>query len=298
MDLASAVAIFWFLFALAASLMCAVALLVPESPVRARVPLDLVGAVLLSAGLVSLLLAISKGAAWGWSSPRILLLFAGSAALLAAFALVERASRNPLVDLRLVTTSPFANANACSFLFGFAFFIAIFVVPQIAGASEDNGGLDLTTTEVGLLLVPTSVAGLAGGWLGGRGVDRIGPRALVAAGAIVGAAGYALLAMNHDTVGALAAGSALLGMAWGLILTGIYPVILRSASPDKTGVAVAVAVVFRNTALSVGVTMAFVIIADAGADTGYTWALLLGAAGALATLLASRLLPGTRAAPA
>lgn len=294
-DLLGPAAIFWFLLGLALALLVGVALLVPESPVRTRVPLDVGGAVLLSGGLAALLLAISKGSAWGWASAEILLLFGGAAVLLAAFVLVERAVAHPLVDLRLVTRPPLANANVCSFAFGLAFFLAIFIVPQIAGTPDGDGGLGLTTTAVGLLLVPTSLAGLLGGWLGGRNVDRLGPRALVAVGALWGVAGYALLAVEHGTAAALATGSAMLGMAWGLILTGIYPVILRSASTDTTGVAVAVSVVFRNTAVSIGVTVAFVIIAESGPDDGYRWALLLGAAGSLAALFAARLLPGPRA---
>src|SRR5262249_42182777 len=158
-----------------------------ESPVRARVPLDLAGASVLSAGLVSLLLGISEGTRWGWHSPRILGLFAAAALLLALFVAVESRVREPLVDLRLVTTRPFANANVSAITFGFAFFIGVFVVPLIAAAPEASGyGLDLSTTQVGLLLVPTSIAGFLAGWAGGRAVDRVGPRALVAAGSLVG----------------------------------------------------------------------------------------------------------------
>jgi len=304
-ELFSPIALFWFLFLLACALMACVVAFVPESSVRSRIPVDVAGAVLLASGLVSLLLAISKGTAWGWSSMEIITLFAGAAALLTVFVLVERRIPQPLVDLRLVTTKPFANANLCAFVFGYAFFVAVIVIPQIAAAPEESGyGLDLSTIEIGLLLVPTSAAGFLGSWLGGRVVDRIGPRALVALGAVLGVVGYVSLAAERSTFETLALGSAVIGLGWGFILTGIYPVIMRSASVDKTSVAIGVMVVFRNTAVSTGVTVAFVLIAAAGYsgefvnDAGYTWAFVMCAGGAAVTLLASALLPGRRAAPA
>ena len=55
---------------------------IPSSRDSSRVPLDVTGAVVLAAGLVSLLLAIAQGERWGWSSPAILGLFAAAALLL------------------------------------------------------------------------------------------------------------------------------------------------------------------------------------------------------------------------
>jgi MFS family permease len=298
-DLFSPAAIFWFLFIFGSLLIAAIAALVRESPVRRSVRLDSGGALLVSAGLASLLLAISKGSEWGWHAWRTVGLFGAAAGLLALFALVEHRVPQPLVDFGLVVRRPFAHTNLCAFTFGFTFFIAIFVLPQIAATPKASGyGLELSTTEIGLLLVPTSIAGLAASWVGGRVVDRLGSRALVAAGGIVGVAAYLSLAMSHRSVLALGAASAAIGAGWGLILTGVYPVVLRSASGDKAAVAPAVTLVFRNVSVSVGVTVAFVLISDAGymgafrAETGYTRAFVLGAAGAALAVLTALLLPG------
>jgi hypothetical protein len=276
---------------------------VHESPVRTSVPLDSAGALLVSAGLATLLLAISKGSGWGWNTWKTVGLYAAAAALLALFALVEQRVPQPLVDLALVVRRPFARTNLCAFVFGFTFFIAIFVLPQIAATPKASGyGLELSTTEIGLLLIPTSVAGLAASSLGGRAVDRFGSRALVATGGIVGVGGYVSLALWHNSVFALGTASAGIGSSWGLILTGIYPVVLRGSSADKTAVAPAVTLVFRNLSVSLGVTVAFVLISDAGyfgsfrAEIGYTRAFVLGAAGAAFAVLTAMLLPSRRLA--
>jgi predicted MFS family arabinose efflux permease len=227
------------------------------------------------------------GSTWGWSSARVVGLFAASAAVLALFVLVERRVRQPLVDLGLVVTRPFLNANVCVVAFGFAFFIAVFLVPQIAASPEVTGyGLGLSTVEIGLILAPTGLAALAGGWAGGRAVDRIGPRALVASGSLLGVLAYGGLALAESTPVALASWSAMIGLAWGFMLTGIYTVVIRGASMDKTGVAIAVNVVVRNTAVAVGAQVAFAIVAAAElveqfpAESGYSQAFFVGAAGA------------------
>ena len=63
---------------------------VPESPVRRGGRPDFLGAGVFSGALVALLLAITKGEAWGWSSPPILALFAVSALFFVAWVRVER----------------------------------------------------------------------------------------------------------------------------------------------------------------------------------------------------------------
>jgi predicted MFS family arabinose efflux permease len=187
----------------------------------------------------------------------------------------------------------------CAFAFGFAFFVAAFVIPQIAGAPEVSGyGLGFTTTQIGLVLAPAGLAALAAGWAGGRLVDRVGPRALVASGSLCGIASYVSLALAHDTAAALAAGSTVLGLAWGLILTGIYPVVIRGVGTDKSGVAPAVVLTMRNTGVSIGTQGAFAFITGAGlagrfpAEAGFTRAFVMAAVGAAVALLASAFIPG------
>ena len=222
-------------------------------------------------------------------------------ALLAAFVLVEDRVRQPVVNLGLVATRPFASANLCAFAFGYSLFTAVFVIPQIAAAPASTGyGLGLSTTGIGLILLPTGLASLAGGLAGGRAVDRLGPRVLVAGGAALGIAGYTFLALTDASPATLAIGSAALGLAWGFVLTGIASVVIRSAPPDSTSVAVAVNAVVRNTAVAIGAQVTFAIIAGAdGADafpdeSGYTSAFAVAGLGAALLMVTSTSMPGRR----
>jgi len=299
-DQFSPAAIFWFLCAFAVVLLVATAVFVPASS-HAQGQLDLAGSLLLPAGLVALALAISKGSNWGWSSSRTAGLAVVAAFLLAFFAIVELRAPHPLVDVAVVARRPFRNANVCALLFGFAFFIALVVIPQIGAMPEASGyGLALSTTEIGLLLTPTGVAALAAGWAGGRIVDLVGPRMLVASGSVVAGAAYLALTVFHRSVAALATGSAAIGISWGLILTGIYYAVMRSVAPDSAGVGAAVTVTMRNIGVAIGAQAAFAVITGVGltgrfpSESGFTRAFAMGAIGAGAMLIAAAFLPGKR----
>ena len=291
--------VFWFLCLLPLVLGPAVFLFVPESPIRAAVRVDVRGAVLLAAGLALLLLGISKGREWEWTSGLTLGVFAAAFALLVAFVLVETRVRDPLVDLRLLVTQPFTSAYACSAAFGFAFVLAVFMIPPLVAAPESTGyGLGLDTLEVGLVLFPTGLVTMVSAWISGRLVDRVGSRALVATGAVVGIAGFTWLALVHDSAVALGFGSAVIGVGWGTVLTGVASLVVRSARHDQTSIAVAANVVVRNTSVSIGTQVGFAIVAAAPvvagfpAESGYTNVFWMGAAGAGVLLASSLLLRG------
>jgi MFS family permease len=281
-DAFSPPAIFWFLGGAGAVLGIAVAVVAPESPLRARVSLDIPGTALLGLGLGSFLIALSQGEPKGWVSAPVLTLVAVSAVALALFWTTESRRANPLVDLALLRTRPFVNVDVVSFAFGFAFFIGAFLVPQLAA------GLDHSVTEIGLILAPTAFAGMLGGWTGGRLVDRIGARAQVTLGALIGVVGYVSLATTHGTVYALGFGSALIGIGWGLIPTGYLPVVLRSADVNKTSIAASVVLVLRNVGVSFGITIAVSV----AIEVGYTQAFVFGAVACAAVGVLAAWLPG------
>ena len=98
--------LFWAAAGLGALVAVLVLTLVPESAVRTGGRFDLVGAVGLSVALVCLLLAISKGADWGWTSGPTLGLFAAAVVVLVAWGWCELRTAQPLVDLRTTARPP------------------------------------------------------------------------------------------------------------------------------------------------------------------------------------------------
>jgi len=120
--------------------------IVPESRLAAtRRRYDPFGAVTVTGGLSLLVYAISTAPQSGWASARTISLLAASAALLAAFAVIETRVAAPLVRLTIFQTRTLAGANAVGALLGGSFFAFIFIgtlyMQQVLGYSALKAGL-------------------------------------------------------------------------------------------------------------------------------------------------------------
>jgi MFS family permease len=304
-DLVSVAAVFWFLFGVACLLLVAVVVFVPETPVRDRAQPDWAGAALLATALGTALLAISQGNAWGWSSGRVVGLFAASAAAIVLFAAVERSTSAPIVDVRQLAARSTGSATLVAFALGFALFIAGVVVPQVATLPEASGyGLGLTITQTGLILMPGALAIVAGGWASGRLATRVGARALVGVGVACSACAYAGLAVAHHSIPAIVLANVALGLGIGLAFAAITNLVVYSVDERRTSVFVATAAVSRSTGSALGVQVAAAIVIAAGvteagfpAEDGFTGAFVLGLVASLAALVGVSLIPGRSTDP-
>src|SRR6187402_2449950 len=102
-----------------------------ESPVRTPGRLDVLGAGILSVGLVSVLLAISKGQAWGWLEGKTVALFALGVVALVGFVVVELRTREPLIDIRLIANRGVWATNLVALALGFAMFGTFLLMPTL-----------------------------------------------------------------------------------------------------------------------------------------------------------------------
>ncbi|WP_433891141.1 MFS transporter [Streptomyces sp. CA-111067] len=180
-------------------------------PVSARHDrrLDPVGALLLVGACVALLLGIVQGPEQGWGSPLVIGGFAGSAALFAAWTLVELRVEHPLLDPRLFRVP--ALRSAC--LGMTAIFFGMFALFYV-NASFLQYGKGFSVLRTGLGIIPLTVPIILGGRYVGHLVRRIGMDATIAlAFAFVGCG---LLGLS--TVGAH---TPYPGYAGWLVLTGI-----------------------------------------------------------------------------
>jgi MFS family permease len=150
----------WFSAAYGVVALVAVVLFVPESPWRVSTGVDLVGTGLLGAGLIALLLPLSQGGTWGWTSSRAIWLVAGSAALMSLWVVVELRVRDPLVDMRLLTRATVLSTSTASFAFGFAQiinFVGLVTLVQVQRQSAGYG-FSATVLQAGCYALPMSAA--------------------------------------------------------------------------------------------------------------------------------------------
>ena len=187
--------IFWLSVVTTALAALATWLWVPESPVRVRARIDWVGGALLSLMLLALLLPISEGNTWGWTSGRVLGLFAAAAVLAVLWARWELRVVDPLVDLALMRQRPVWTTNVAGFAIGFAMFGSFVLIPQFVQTPSSAGyGFGATVTESGLFLLPSALLMLFAGPFSGRLGARYGSRVPLALGALSSGLSYAWLA--------------------------------------------------------------------------------------------------------
>jgi len=142
--------------------------------------LDVGGAVTSAAALFCLLLALTKGADWGWGDERTVLLFCASFFSFVLFIYLELTSDNPLLDLRVFRYPSFTLANLTIIVTMIGMFSGLFFLPLFLQSIRGIGAM-----ETGLLMMPGAlVSGLMMPIIG-RLFDRIGARPLVVAGLVL-----------------------------------------------------------------------------------------------------------------
>jgi EmrB/QacA subfamily drug resistance transporter len=171
--------------------------------------LDLPGAILAVAGLVTITYALAGAPARGWASARTLLLVALGAAALAAFAAVERRTRRPLLPPRLwrnrsLVAGVLVMLGGTGLLVG-TFFLNSLYLQAVQGSSALRTGLEF---------LPLVLVIGAGAHLAARLLPRAGSRLLIVAGLVLMGAGAVLLTTVTARSGYLA------GVLPGLLVTG------------------------------------------------------------------------------
>ena len=155
---------------------------------------DPAGALTITGALVVLVYALVEAPEAGWSSPQTVLLFAGAAALLAIFAMIESRHPAPLLPLRMLRSRTLVGANAVMLLFGTVAFGMPFVVTQYA-----QQVLGYSALEFGAGFVVTPVAAAAGMIVAQAAVARVGFRPVAATGmGLLGAGSLLLTQISVD----------------------------------------------------------------------------------------------------
>jgi MFS family permease len=280
------------------------ALLIPESPVKAAARIPWQPAVLLSAGLATVLIAISQTSTWGWGSTRTIGLLVAGLVLLAIWVLVETRIREPLVDMRVMARRGVWTTNLTGFTLGIGMYGSFIVIPLLVELPKSTGfGFGASITGAGLFLLPMTVMLLVASLGAGRIERRVGSKPALVAGAICALLSYVLFALAHSHVSEILIGGALLGTAVGLSFAAMANLIVNAVPQDQVGVATGVNTIVRTVGGALGAQIcASIIAADQIASThlpaeqGFVisfW-ILAGALGV--SVLAALAVPGRAAA--
>lgn len=298
---------FWFAAIVTAAALIAVYLVVPANSKTVRRPLDLVGALLLSLGLLALLLPISQGERWGWGSNRVVALFMGAVVLLGLWVAQELRTTNPLVELRLLARRFVLAADVISVLMGVGLYSMSSLVNRYVQTPSGAGyGFDSTLLATGLMLTPLSVGSVLSSQVSSRLTRRFGPGLVLAIGSAVTGADMLFLALTRSHRWEIVIATFMLGIGVGLTFAMMPALIIRSVPAHETGSATGLNQVLRLVGGSIGSAASVAILtahqpqgAPFTTNHGYTIAFAAGGALCFLAAIGSLLLIGrTGATPA
>lgn len=266
---------------------------------------DGLGAAGLAVGLVSLILAVSQGSTWGWTSFATLGLFALAVVAFALWGLWETRTTDPLVDLRTTARPRVLLTNIASVFVGFGMYASMLVMPQVLQLPSSTGyGLGQSILAAGLWMAPAGLMMLLLSPIGGRLTDARGPKFTLLLGVAILAVGY---------------GVALVGMGstWGLLITsivinsgvalayGAMPAIIMGAVPrSETAAANGFNTLMRSLGTTIGAAVVGVVLAQmtiplgdtaVPSEDGFRVALLLGAGVSLVAATIVAFIPAEKA---
>ena len=234
-------------------------LFVPTSRDPAAPRVDLGGQILSAAGITALVYTVIEAPTWGWTNVRTGTGFLTAAIVLAGFALWERRSTHPMLDVSVFLNRRFSGGSlavTAGFLTLFGF---IFVITQYFQFIKDY-----TAFQAGVRLLPVAVSIAVASIAGPRLVERIGTTAVVVAGLVTFAAGLAWASTSDAATpyGQIGVEMLLLGGGLGLTVSPATEAIMGSLSADKAGVGSAVNDTTRELGGTLGVAIAGSIFAS------------------------------------
>lgn len=240
-------AVFWASLAMAVVMLVLVVTVVPESTVMAPGSFDLLGAALLSVGLTALLLGISKGHTWGWTSRWTMTSFAIATLALLAWAMWELRTGHPLVDLRTSARRPVLLTNVASFLAGFALFANLLVATMQLQLPVSTGvGLGLGVTAAGLAMLPGGALMVVMAPVSAAITRRFGARSTLVSGLVITGCGYVLRVFLDSSLAWLVLGISVVSLGIAVCFAAMPVLIMRSVPIADTASANGLNTVVRS----------------------------------------------------
>jgi MFS family permease len=245
------------------------AVLVRESTVRASRKIDLLGVTTLGVGLTFLMLGITEGAYWGWSSfsggtiagvtwgvPEFFLV---AAVAFAVFLWWEPRAPSPVVSFKDLRARNIWVSNLNGVIVGMSMFL-MFTILIILG-EYPSPGFGLQELDAGLMLVPAVIGMMAFGPLLGRMIGRFGPKPVMVLGfalITLGAVGMFVLNRTAYEVAAVAV-PIMVGNVG--VLISMSNIIVLSVDPRTVGVQTGMNQTFRNLGSALGPVLVTSILA-------------------------------------
>ncbi|WP_436535494.1 MFS transporter [Actinoplanes sp. HUAS TT8] len=257
--------LFWICVIGGVLILPAVRLLVPEPTRDAKGRFDIPGTLLLGAAILSLLLPLSQGKAWGWTSGRTIGLLITSVVLIVVFVLAELRIKSPLVDVRTTARPALLLTNVASLCVGFALFATLIGTASYVEAPEATGyGFGASVLVGGLCMLP-----------GGLGMlifspvsAKLKPRTALIVGALIIAAGFLSRIWLTGAIWQIVVGASIAGIGTGIAYAAMPGLIIHATPRSELAAANGLNTLFRSVGSSLASAIGGSILAGITINLG------------------------------
>jgi len=243
----------------------AVLLILPmDVPSKEKENFDFRGAFAFTFGMILVLLGITNGEDWGWSSSPVLLSLVLGMASLVLFVQTERKVKHPMINLSLFRNRPFLIGNLSGSLSFVAMFANNMILPFYL-----QGVLNYKPAQVGLILMIFPIVMAVVAPLSGHASDKFGPMVLTTSGLVI--SGLGLFYFSTLTAASffyqIIPGSVLLGLGAGMFQSPNNSSVMSSVPPQKLGIAGGINSLVRNLGMVIGITWSVALFEAMGGVT-------------------------------
>jgi EmrB/QacA subfamily drug resistance transporter len=231
-------------------------------PGGSRLP-DLLGSILLAAGIGAVVVGVTEGGTWGWAAASTWV--AGGA--IAVGIAVGRSRRHPApaVEVGLWRNSSFAATNLASLLYGAALYAWLLI-----GVLLLTEAWHYSVLKAGFAVTPGAFTSMLGAVIGGRLIDRYGPRPVLAAGALImtgcGAITAAWLPATPHFLGFWLPVGVVVGFGMGAVAVATNSAAALAAPPRRFAGAVGLNTTARQVGGALGIAVLDVVLRSGAAD--------------------------------
>jgi len=250
---------YWIALPVIAVLTVLIFLVVRESTERKPgVKLDFVGAAWLASSLTAIVLALSEGPTWGWTSTPTLGLLIIGPVLLASLPLYERRVAEPVLNLKLLSKRNMMTANLLIVCYGLSLGIT-FQALVYALELPPPSGFGIGITSVGAYLLPLVFVVLPTALLVGRAIPKYGVKPFLYLGSAIAAVAFFLLS-TYTSPGQIEAYLVVYAFGSGMLTVSIQSLLVLSIAKSEMALGTSLNTAFRYVGQTLGAPVAGAIL--------------------------------------
>jgi MFS family permease len=261
--------VFWLTTAFTIVVVAIVVLLVPARARTSNGTIDWLGAAGLGAGLSAILLAITQGNSWGWTSPATLGCTASGIAVLTGWWLWERRAKQPLVSIGMLTRRAMLFTNLATIFVGMGLYFAFLGMTQFVQIPRETAGYGFSATVLEasvVYLLPGALTGFLVAMVSGRFIDRYGARPVLIVAAVSGIAGFLFIALAHSAAWQVIAAGILANGYIALGYGALPALVVSEVEAGETGVATSMNAIARTIGSSTAAAVVAVLLGSPAAN--------------------------------